>query len=42
MIFPKSLIQSLLALYGFGEKTAPQRRRPAPISIGRPSDSRFA
>ncbi|WGM30413.1 hypothetical protein KKHFBJBL_00636 [Brevundimonas sp. NIBR11] len=34
MIFPKSLIQSLLALYGFGDRSHLQRRRPAPVVIG--------
>ena len=34
MIFPKSLIQSLLALYGFGDRSHAQRRRPAPVVIG--------
>lgn len=34
MIFPKSLLQSLLALYGFGDRSTVQRRRPAPIVIG--------
>ena len=41
MIFPKSLIQSLLALYGFGEKSHLSRRRPAPVVIGHHSGSRF-
>lgn len=39
MIFPKSLIQSLLALYGFGERTP--RRRPAHITIGHAPTSRL-
>jgi hypothetical protein len=34
MIFPKSLIQSLLALYGFGDRSHPQRRRPTPVVLG--------
>lgn len=34
MIFPKSLIQSLLALYGFGERGHMPRQRPAPVVIG--------
>lgn len=42
MIFPKSLFQSLLALYGFGDKSHLQRRRPAPVVIGRSSGGRFA
>jgi len=42
MIFPKSLIASLLALYGFGEKPDRSRERRAPIQIGRPSSGRFA
>lgn len=42
MIFPKSLIQNLLALYGFGDRSHPQRRRPAPVVIGHtPGPSRF-
>lgn len=41
MIFPKSIIQSLLALYGFGERPHPQRRRPAPVVIGHASGGRF-
>ena len=34
MIFPKSLIHSLLALYGFGDRSPLARRRPAPVVIG--------
>ncbi len=34
MIFPMSLIRSLLALYGFGERQQSPRRRPAPVVIG--------
>ena len=34
MIFPKSLIQSFLALYGFGPRSHATRRRPAPVVIG--------
>lgn len=30
-----SILKSLLALYGFGERA--QRRRPAPVYIGRPT-----
>ena len=41
MIFPKSLIQSLLALYGFGERAHPSRRRPGPVMIGHQSGDRF-
>ncbi len=41
MIFPKSIIQSLLALYGFGPRPQTQRRRPAPVVIGHASGSRF-
>lgn len=29
-----TVLKSLLALYGFGDRT--QRRRPAPVYIGRP------
>lgn len=41
MNFPKSLIQSLLALYGFGDRSLASRRRPAPVVIGHRSASRF-
>lgn len=41
MIFPKSLIQSLLALYGFGDRSQAQRRRPAPVVIGHSMAKRF-
>jgi len=41
MIFPKSLIQSLLALYGLGDRSHPTRRRPAPVTIGHHSGGRF-
>ena len=41
MIFPKSLIQSLLALYGFGARSHAPRRRPAPIVIGHHPAGRF-
>jgi len=34
MIFPKSLIQSLLALYGFGQRANMPRHRPARVVIG--------
>ena len=37
MIFPKSLIQSLLALYGFGDRANMPRQRPAPVVIGHTS-----
>ena len=40
-MFPKLLIQSLLALYGFGQSGASRRRHPGPILIGRPSGPRF-
>lgn len=33
MSFP-SVVQSFLALYGFGEKGHSPRRRPAPVIIG--------
>jgi hypothetical protein len=42
MIFPKSLIQSLLALYGFGNRDERGRDRRAPIQIGRTSGGRSA
>jgi hypothetical protein len=32
-------LRSLLALYGFGHRT--QRRRPAPVYIGRSGAARF-
>lgn len=41
MVFPLSLIQSLLALYGFGDRLHPPRRRPAPVNIGRATPNRF-
>ena len=34
MFFPKSILQSLLALYGFGNRAHPTRRRPSPVIIG--------
>jgi hypothetical protein len=42
MMFPKSLLQSLLALYGLAPKprpvrVAPHRRRQAPVIIGNPN-----
>lgn len=37
MMFPKSLFQSLLALYGFGERSQMTRQRPAPVVIGHTS-----
>jgi hypothetical protein len=36
MHFPTSILQSLLALYGFGQRAHPSRRRPAPVVIGHP------
>lgn len=33
MSFP-SMVQSLLALYGFGDRGHASRRRPAPVMIG--------
>ena len=33
MSFP-SVVQSLLALYGFGDRANTPRRRPAPVLIG--------
>ena len=41
MFFPKSLIRSLLALYGFGDRSNLQRRRPGPVIIGHQSGGRF-
>jgi hypothetical protein len=37
MLFPKSLLQSLLALYGLAPKSHSTRRRPAPVLIGNPT-----
>ncbi len=37
MMFPTSLIQSLLALYGLAPKPHTNRRRPAPVLIGNPT-----
>jgi hypothetical protein len=42
MLFPTSILQSLLALYGLAPKPRPTRgpstrRRPAPVLIGNPS-----
>jgi hypothetical protein len=37
MLFPKSLLQSLLALYGLAPKTPLTRRRPSPVLIGNPT-----
>jgi hypothetical protein len=34
MIFPKSFLRSLLALYGLAPKPQSGRRRPAPVVIG--------
>lgn len=34
MFFAKSILQSLLALYGFGDRAHLARRRPAPVVIG--------
>ncbi len=36
MFFAKSILQTLLALYGFGHRAHPSRRRPAPVVIGHP------
>lgn len=41
MIFPKSILQTLLALYGFGDRSAVQRRRPSPVVIGHSQQNRF-
>ncbi|WP_292261085.1 hypothetical protein [Brevundimonas sp.] len=35
MPFPRSVLQSILALYGFGSKLPGRRHRP-PLMIGRP------
>ena len=37
MLFPKSLLQSLLALYGLAPRPQSTRRRPAPVMIGNPT-----
>jgi hypothetical protein len=34
MIFPTSILQSLLALYGLAPRPQTTRRRPAPVLIG--------
>jgi hypothetical protein len=44
-MFPKSFLQSLLALYGLAPKPQPERafsarRRPAPVLIGNPNAPR--
>ena len=44
-MFPKSFLQSLLALYGLAPKPQPERafsarRRPAPVLIGSPDAPR--
>lgn len=44
-MFPKSFLQSLLALYGLAPKAEPARafsarRRPAPVLIGNPNATR--
>jgi hypothetical protein len=39
MSFP-SVVQSFLALYGFGERAHATRRRPAPVMIGAPQPRR--
>jgi len=39
MSFP-SVVQSFLALYGFGDRTHGSRRRPAPVVIGAPQTRR--
>ena len=41
MFFAKSLIQSLLALYGLGDRSHMPRRRPGPVLIGRQPGGRF-
>jgi len=41
MVFPKSLLQSLLALYGFGDRSQVQRHRPAPVVIGHGPSNRL-
>ena len=37
MIFPTSILQTLLSLYGLAPKPQVARRRPAPVVIGNPS-----
>jgi hypothetical protein len=39
MSFP-SVVQSFLALYGFGERAHAPRRRPAPVMIGATQERR--
>ena len=35
MSLAKSLLQTVLSLYGLGDRAPAWRRRPAPVSIGR-------
>lgn len=41
MLFPLSVLRSVLALYGFGTKS-PRRRTMAPMLIGRPAPPRYS
>lgn len=41
MMFPKSLIQSVLALYGFSNKPQSPRHRTLPVIIGHPRTGRL-
>lgn len=43
MSFPQSVLQSFLALYGFGVRTSSRggRHRNRPVLIGRQPSSRF-
>ena len=41
MIFPQSVLRSILALYGFGSRPG-GRHRPSPVIIGRPRQGRLA
>lgn len=35
MLFPRSVLQTLLALYGFGARPSSRRRHAPPMMIGR-------
>lgn len=41
MLFSRSVLQSVLALYGFGSKS-PRRRNGSPMLIGRPAPPRYS
>ena len=41
MLFPRNVLQTVLALYGFGSKTS-RRRNASPMLIGRPAPPRYS